>query len=100
MFVRMICTMLIPDAYVPTFRCCYMRKTPNSRLPDRRVLAALLIAQRHAPRVGRVDDAVVPEAGGGKVRVALVLVLSRMGPERGLLVGADLAAPASMPSRA
>src|SRR4051812_30944477 len=52
-------------------------------LRDRRVEAGAEGQAQHVPRLDRVDDAVVPQAGGGVVWVALVLVaLADRGLER------------------
>src|SRR5690606_29032624 len=60
---------------------------------DRGVEAGRDAQSKHAPRVGRVDDAVVPQAGGGIPWAALGFVLlADRGLERVLFLGAPAAA--------
>src|SRR5215212_4334218 len=61
---------------------------------DRRVQRRGEREAEHAARVGRVDDAVVPETGAGVVGMALVLVLLEQRRLEGpLLLGRPGAAP-------
>src|SRR3546814_6033754 len=53
---------------------------------DRRVERGRDPQPQHAPGIGRVDDAVVPQPCGGVPRAALVLVLLAAGGLEGLLL--------------
>ena len=78
-----------------------MRKTPNFVSGIGALQRRRQAQRQHAARVGRVDDAVVPQARGGVVGVALRLVLLADRRLEGFfLLGASTAPPlASMPSR-
>jgi hypothetical protein len=70
------------------------------RVRDRRIQRGTQAQRQHAARVGRVDDTVVPQAGGGEIRMALLLVLAPDRRLEGLFVlDAPLSPRASMPSR-
>ena len=55
----------------------YIRNTPNFVGSIGALSAAEIASAEHRARVGRIDDAVVPQPRAREIRVALALVLRR-----------------------